>query len=346
MRQWSKRAQMSKKKGQPNIERRAGMDAVTSGRRTPGSPFDIAAQPEMASDILLDWRFNLAIIAAMEILLIIFALPKEITARRHQAAQRALWREDYRRAYTLYYDLEQADRNNPGYLKGIADARLGAKYHDVALRYYVKTYQENYHPPDLFIQIARAYWGLARDTRDDPQRQAEYLQRCRNARETARLEWPKDLKVNYWLGWFALNDGGDLIKAANHFGRVRRNALPAGASPNEEEERLIREAEKYITDIRAKVFKGKDYPLDISALQIVDKPIGPETPTSSLFRLPPPTAATTTPTTTPTITPTTTATIAPIATMPAAPPPTTAVTVRPPAATPPPAQATTATKPR
>ncbi len=317
---------MGKKKAQPGAVRRAGMAEPTSAhRRFPTVP-DVAAQPQMAPDILLDWRFNLALIAAMEILLILFALPKEITTHRQQAAQKALWRGDYRKAYTLYYDLERADRNNAGYLKGIADARLGLGYYDVAIKYYVQTYQENYTPPDLFVQIARAYWGLAQAARDDPKRQAQCLQMSRSAREKARVEWPNDLKVNYWLGWLALDDGGDLIKAASHFGRVRRDAIPAGSSPTEEEERLIKEAEKYITNIRAQVFKGKDYPLDISGIQIVDKPIGPEATTSSLFRIAPPTRPTATPSTAPATTP--------IATIPTAPQPTSAVAVRPPAATP------------
>ncbi|MCX8037155.1 MAG: hypothetical protein N3D11_08955 [Candidatus Sumerlaeia bacterium] len=245
----------------------------------------------LVSDILLDWRFNLIVIVSMEILLILFALPREIERYRIAAAQKALLRGDYQRAYSLYYALEKRDKSNPGYLKALGDIALARLQFSRALEYYQRASTAGYAAPDLKLHVARTYYELAqRET--DPKRQNEYVDGCRKLLQSAREEAPNDLAVNYWLGWFALN-AQDLVEAADFFSRVRPEALPRGWKPTPVQQDLIKKAQQELARIRAAIFEGKDFPLDLTGLEILTTPTLP-----TAQPIPPPKAAAT-PTTPP-----------------------------------------------
>ncbi len=239
----------------------------------PAVPAPVPPPSTLVSDILLDWRFNLIVIVSMEILLILFALPREIERYRISEAQKALLRGDYQRAYSLYYALEKRDKGNAGYLKALGDIALGRLQFSRALDYYQKASTAGYAAPDLKLHVARTYYELAqRET--DPKRQNEYVDGCRKLLQSAREEAPNDLAVNYWLGWFALN-AQDFVEAADFFSRVRPEALPRGWKPTPVQEDLIQKAQQELARIRAFIFEGKDFPLDLTGLEILTTPTLP-----------------------------------------------------------------------
>lgn len=275
------------------------------------------------ADVLLDWRFNLIVIGCMELMLIAFSIPREITRYRLNAGQQALWREDYTKASYHYSLLNQDEPNNPGYLKCLGDTFLGRRRYKEALAYYRQAGGANYGPPETKVQAARAFYGLAQ-TLSDPAQQNQCADMALKLVQAARQEAPNDLKVNYWSGWFSLNYG-DLIAAADYFSRVRTETIPGHLSPNEEQDRLIKRAQDNLKRIHSLIFADKDYPLDLRGLEIVS------TPTLAQRALPPTARPATTSTT-------------PAAATPAAAPQKIPVTI-PPLATPPPTFVTPAVRP-
>jgi len=229
-----------------------------------------APQPTSFTNVLIDWRFNLILIGVMEVLLILFALPRELLRYRLFEGQRALWHGDWSRASTFFYELEKQDRNNPGYLKAMGDVALGRHQVSRALEHYQKADRAGYSAPDLNVQAARACYEMAVQE-SDPKRQQEYLSQCQRLFQIARQQAPNDLKTNYWMGWFAQN-ARDYIAAADFFSRVRADALPPGYTPNEEQADLIKRAQENLAQIRTTVFEGKDYALNLSGLEIKTTP--------------------------------------------------------------------------
>jgi hypothetical protein len=258
------------------------------------------------------------VVGCLEALLIIFALPREIERYRETEAQKALWREDYPNAYKRYYQLLRHDPSNVSYLKALGDAMLGRGQYSSALDYYSRATAKTFSGADVKIQVARAYNALA-GMEKDPKKRTEYAEASQKVLQMAHQEAPTDLKVNYWMGEFVLRYG-DLVDAAEFFSRVRADALPKGWKPNEEQARLIADAQKALARIQTAVFKDKDYRLDLTGLTITS------TPTLAAARPPAPAPP---PTTAPVIVPpkppaptTAAATVAPSEEIPESPRPT------------------------
>jgi len=236
-------------------------------------------QPSGAiQDILLNWRFNLLVLGCMELLLILFFLPREIEHHRLAEGKKALLAGDYLRAYRYYFQLCEEDPDNPGYLKALGDAALGRGQYLRALGYYDQATRGRFNLPGMKIQVALAYHGLAQSERD-PKRRAEYERRRDRFLQLARQEAPTDLKVNYWLGRFA-ELSGDLVEAAEFYSRVRADMIPRGRPPNEEQKRLIADARTRLKRIENAIFRGKDFSLKVSDLRVAPTP-SPASPRSS-----------------------------------------------------------------
>jgi len=263
--------------------------------RIPPAPVVVeATAPPTPANVLLDWRFNLVVLGCMEVLLILFALPREIERFRVAEAQKALWRADrmflrglssnlsereretmrtgYLRAYGLYYKLERNDRNNPGHLRALGDASLGRGQYAVALEYYRRATEGRYNSPEVKLQVARIYSIMANQEKD-PKRQKDYIEASQKLLQLAYQEGPNNLKVNFWLGYYAASNG-DLIEAAELFSRVRKDMVPSG-KPNEEEASLIAEAKDTLAQIQTAIFKGADFRLDLTGVKIPTIPPAP-----------------------------------------------------------------------
>jgi hypothetical protein len=246
--------------------------AKTKPTRTPKTPAAAvpAPPPATTTDVLLDWRFNLIVIGCMEMLLIIFALPREIERYQYLEAQKALWRQDYLQAYRRYYALNRDDPSNTFYLQRLGDATLGRGQYPTALEYYRKATSGAFNTPEIRIQVAKIFDALA-NTEKDPKQRREYAETSAKFREMARDEAPNDLKINYELGQLALKYGS-LIEAAEFLSHVRADAIPGGAKPNEEQQRMINEAKKYLAQIQSIVFNNADYRLDLTGVEIRSTP--------------------------------------------------------------------------
>jgi len=240
--------------------------------RVPPAPHvaTVAPPKTAVTDVLLDWRFNLIVIGCMELMLIAFSIPREITRFRLNGGQKALWREDYTKAFYYYSLLDQDEPNNSGYLKCLGDAALGRRRFREALAYYQRAGGKDFGSADMKVQAARAFFGLAQ-SETNPARQNDYVDVAGKLVQAAHQEAPNDLKVNYWLGWFSMSSG-DLINAAESFSRVRAEAIPGHLAPNEEQERLIKRADENLKRIHSLIFADKDYPLDLRGLEIVSTP--------------------------------------------------------------------------
>jgi len=232
---------------------------------------EVTRQPETpAPDTLLDWRFNLIVLGCMEVLLIMFALPREVERYRQTEAQKALWRGNYPRAFKLYYQLNRDDPSNAGYLKALGDAAMGRGQHATALDYYERATNNTFNSPEIKIQVGRIYDVMAQSEKD-PKQKKTYLDASRKLFEMALREGPDDLKVNFWLGQYYAN-AGDLTEAAEFFSRVRADVLQPWVKPNEEEARLIADAKKALAQIQAIVFKDADFRLDLTGMVITSTP--------------------------------------------------------------------------
>jgi len=244
--------------------------AKPTGTAKPPKVAEAVAPAKPTTDVLLDWRFNLIVVGCLEALLIIFALPREIERYRETQAQKALWREDYPNAYKHYYQLLRQDPSNVSYLKALGDAMLGRGQYSSALDYYRRATAGALSGADVKVQVARAYNALA-GLEKDPKKRAEYAEAGQKVLQMAHQEAPNDLKANYWMGKSALNYN-DLVDAAEFFSRVRADALPKGWKPNEEQARLIADAQKALARIQTAVFQDKDYRLDLTGLTITSTP--------------------------------------------------------------------------
>ncbi|KPL11797.1 hypothetical protein AMJ85_02910 [candidate division BRC1 bacterium SM23_51] len=222
-------------------------------------------------NILLNWRFNLIVLSCMELLVVAFFLPREITRYRQVNGQEALLDGDWSRAYKYYRPLHQQDQNNPTYLKALGDVALGRRQYSRALDYYDRATKRSPNLRDVKVQAALALQGLAQAEKD-PQRRTRYVERSVELMRLAYREEPYSLKVSYWMGAFA-QAAGDSIRAAQYYARVRAEAVGRGEL-NAEQERLIDNAQKRLEALQTAVFSGKDYALNLAGMEIAVLPPG------------------------------------------------------------------------
>lgn len=262
----------------------------TRPTRRPAKPETPPPETPTFQNILLDWRFNLLVLGCMELLIIGFFLPRELARYRWRTARTAILEQDYGRALRHLRKLARENRMNPNYYKARGDVALGRGQYKLALEYYRVAKQLPPGARNVDLYLALAWRGLARTTKDENKR-AQYYKQSRNLLYSAYRSAPRDIRVNYWMGEFALAEG-DFLRAAEYFSRVRPEALPRHRKPDPEERRLIQSARDRLDQIRALTLGGSDYRLDVADLEIETLPplsTAAESPTT-------PTAPTTSPT--------------------------------------------------
>lgn len=225
------------------------------------------------ANVLLDWRFNLAILVCMELLLIAIFFNRELVRFHQERASRALQvaesREDYERAYKDYKWLLSRDKNAPSYIQRLGDAALGLENYTEALDLYKKASGGRFDRPGMNLSMALCYRGMAGKT-NDPKRQTEYLRSSIQHMNRAVAEAPLDLKTNYWRGQLA-NSMGDLVEASEYFARVRSELIRRPRPANLEEKRLEADAKEQIEAIRAYMLGDADYALHVDRVKFPER---------------------------------------------------------------------------
>jgi hypothetical protein len=225
-----------------------------------------------AHNILLDWRFNLAVLAFLELLIVILFLPNEIASYRRDTARQAMLRKNYDTAEKYFKALVRSYPDNATYLQGLGDvylekaARQGndqdTELYQYALSCYEKAMGLNSELPDIRIMAARAYYGLLPMLRDEQRKQGE--KQCQDLLSAAIKENPNSLKVNLYWGQFK-EEMGDLVGAADRYSRVRAEMIPLHQPPNAEQKALIDEARTRLARVRGLIMK-EEYSLDLAGM--------------------------------------------------------------------------------